>query len=240
MAGHSKWNNIKRRKEAQDAQKGKIFTKFGREIQVAVKEGGPDPEQNASLKDVVTRAKANNMPNANIERAIKKAMGGGMGELEAVTYEGYGPGGVAVMARVLTDNRNRTAGEVRHLFDKYGGNLGTTGCVAFQFNNKGSLILERDKYPDEETVMMDALEAGAADLESSEEGYEILTDPADYHSVRDTLTEQGYEFADMSLGPVATSFVAVSDAEQTEELEKLIAALEDNDDVQDVYHNWDA
>lgn len=239
MSGHSKWNNIKRRKEAQDAQKGKIFTKFGREIQLAVREGGPDPASNATLADAIARAKANNMPNTNIERSIDRAMGGGMGEIEHVTYEGYGPGGVAVMARVLTDNRNRTAGEVRHLFDKYGGNLGTSGCVAFQFQNKGSFILEREKYPDEEKVMMDALEAGADDFVTAEEGYEITTQPADYATVRDTLTEQGYEFADMSLGPVATSFVSVTDEEQVEDLEKLIEALEDNDDVQDVYHNWD-
>ncbi len=240
MAGHSKWNNIKRRKEAQDAQKGKIFTKFGREIMLAVKSGGADPETNAVLKDAIARAKANNMPNANIERSIQKAQGaGGEDQLEDVLYEGYGPAGVAIMVRCLTDNRNRTAGEVRHIFDKFGGNLGTSGCVSFQFERQGSLILERESYPDEDSVLMAAMDAGADDFQSSEEGYEILTSPESYAEVRDQLS-QDYEFLDMSLGPVAQVEVEVTDPEQVEQLEKLIAHLEDCDDVQDVYHNWQA
>ncbi|MDO5733650.1 MAG: YebC/PmpR family DNA-binding transcriptional regulator [Eubacteriales bacterium] len=240
MAGHSKWNNIKRRKEAQDAQKGKIFTKFGREIQVAVKEGGADPESNAALKDAIARAKANNMPNSNIERSIQKALGsGGEDQLEDIIYEGYGPSGVAVMVRCLTDNRNRTAGEVRHIFDKYGGNLGTSGCVAFQFERKGSLIMEREKFPEEEEVMMAALEAGAEDFITSDEGYEIITSADAYPGFRDAMIADGYEFLDMSLGPLANTGVEVSDPEQVEQLEKLLSHLEDCDDVQDVYHNWD-
>lgn len=240
MSGHSKWNNIKRRKGAADAKKGKIFTKLGREIQLAVKQGGPDPELNRALQDAIDRAKSNNMPNDSINRSIKKAAGqDGSEDYVEVIYEGYGPSGVAVMVRTLTDNRNRTAGEVRHLFDKFGGNLGTNGCVAFQFEKKGSLVLERERYEDEEQVMMDALEAGAEDMEASEEFYEITTDADTYHDVVDELKKHGYEFADMSVGPVATTYTSVDDPEVVEQLEKLIEALEDADDVQDVYHNWD-
>ncbi|MDO5737783.1 MAG: YebC/PmpR family DNA-binding transcriptional regulator [Eubacteriales bacterium] len=240
MAGHSKWNNIKRRKEAQDAQKGKIFTKFGREIQIAVRTGGPDPETNASLKDAIARAKANNMPNSNIERSIQRAMGAGSDEqLEDIVYEGYGPGGVAVMVRCLTDNRNRTAGEVRHLFDKYGGSLGTDGCASFQFERKGSFIIEREAYPDEDTVFMAAMEAGAEDFQASLEGYEIICAPEDYTQLNSKLSPD-YEFVDMSLGPIPITTVELKEPEQVEQMEKMIEKLEDCDDVQDVYHNWDA
>ncbi len=239
MAGHSKWNNIKRRKEAVDAQRGKIFTKLGREIAIAVKQGGPDPDSNSSLKDAIARAKAGNMPNDSIQRSINKAAGGdGSDDFAEVVYEGYGPGGIAVMVRTLTDNRNRTAGDVRHIFGKYGGNLGTNGCVAYQFERKGSLILDRELYPDEDQVLIDALEAGAEDVEISDEMFEIITDPAEYHSVLEALTGKNYEFLDLSLAPRPSTWVELSDDEQSKQMEKLIEVMEDHDDVQDVFHNW--
>ena len=180
MSGHSKWNNIKRKKGASDAAKGAIFTKSAKEIMVAVKSGGSDPEGNSRLKDVIAKAKANNMPNDNIMRAIKKAAGAGEGdEYEEIIYEGYGPGGIAIMVRTLTNNRNRTAGDVRHLFDKYGGNMGVSGSVSFLFQEKGSILIDSEEYDDEEKVMMDALEAGAEDFSAEEGYYEVLTAPGD-------------------------------------------------------------
>ncbi len=238
MSGHSKWNNIKRRKGAVDAQRGKLFTKLGREIQVAVKSGGPDPDSNTTLKDVIAKAKANNMPNDSIKRSISRASGAdSTDDYEEVLYEGYGPGGVAVMVRALTDNRNRTAGEVRHTFDKHGGNLGTNGCVAFLFEKKGSLVLDRAEFDDEEQVMMDALEAGAEDIVVDEEMIEIVTSPEDYSAVRNQL-EKNYTFADVSLGPVAITEVELTDDDQIKKMNKLIDMMEDNDDVQEVFHNW--
>lgn len=240
MSGHSKWNNIKRKKGAADAQRAKLFTKIGREIQVAVRAGGPDPDTNSKLKDVVTKAKANNMPNDNIMRSIKKAAGSAEADnYEEIQYEGYGPGGIAFLVRTLTDNRNRTAADVRHLFDKYGGNMGTTGCVSFMFNTKGQIILEKELYDDAEQVMMDVLEAGAEDVEESEDIYIVTTDPDSYHDVLSALEAAGYVPADASLGPVPDNYMEVKDPEVEIQLEKLVDALEDNDDVQDVYHNWE-
>lgn len=239
MAGHSKWNNIKRKKGAADAQRGAIFTKLGREIQVAVREGGADPEANSRLKDVVAKAKAANMPNDNILRSIKRAAGADEGDdYEEILYEGYGPAGVAVMVRTLTDNRNRTAGDVRHLFDRYGGNMGTTGCVSFQFQEKGSILIEKDAELEEEQVMMDALEAGAEDFEEEEEVYAISTAPETYYDVRAALEAKDYTLADASLGPTPITWVESVDAETAVKLEKMIDALESHDDVQDVFHNW--
>ena len=239
MSGHSKWNNIKRRKGAADAQRGALFTKLGREIAVAVKSGGPDPETNRRLKDVVAKAKSNNMPNDSIQRSIKRAVGSAEDDnFEEIVYEGYGPAGVAVMVRALTDNRNRTAGDVRHLFDKYDGNLGTSGCVSFQFQEKGSILIEKELYPDEEQVMMDALEAGAEDFVPEDEVYLITTDPEAYQEVCRVLEEQKYTLADTSLGPVPTTWVEIDDPDVVLRLEKMIDALESHDDVQDVYHNW--
>lgn len=240
MAGHSKWNNIKRRKEAVDDKRGKIFSKMGRELQVAVRSGGPDPESNAILRDTIARAKAYNMPNDSIRRSIERAAGEGGGALlEEIIYEGYGPGGVAVMVRALTDNRNRTAGEVRHIFSKYGGNLGTDGCVAFQFEKKGSLVIEREEGLDEDQVFMDALEAGAEDVDLDDEHIiEISTAPDLYAAVRDALADK-YTFADQGLGQVPTVYVSLTDEEDRDRMEKLIDRLEDNDDVQDIYHNWE-
>ncbi len=240
MAGHSKWNNIKRRKATVDAQKGKIFSKLGREIAVAVKHGGPDPEANSRLADAIARAKASNMPNDNIARSISKAAGSDSGDdFEDITYEGYGPGGVAVMVRTLTDNRNRTAGDIRHIFDKYGGNLGTHGCVSFLFENKGSLILDREIYPDEEQIMMDALEFAVEDIVVTEEMFDIITDPQDYFAALDGLSKKGYEFTDVSLAPQPLSWVELASEEQKLQMEKLITSMEDHDDVQDVFHNWE-
>src|SRR5690554_5215494 len=192
MAGHSKWANIKHRKGKQDAARGKIFTKFGKALAVAAKEGGSDPENNAKLRDIIAKAKSQNMPNDNIERAIKKGAGElGGNNYEEIIYEGYGPGGVAVIVEALTDNKNRTAGDVRYIFDKNGGNLGTTGCVAFLFERKGQIMIEKNDDIDEEELMMTALEAGAEDFVTEDEGYEIITDPNDFGLVRETLEKEG-------------------------------------------------
>jgi len=240
MSGHSKWNNIKRKKGAADAQRGAVFTKIGREIQVAVKNGGPDPEANSRLKDVIAKAKAANMPNDNIQRSIKKAAGASETEnFEEITYEGYGPGGVAVMVRTLSDNRNRTAGDVRHIFDKFGGNMGTTGCVGFLFQEKGTLIIDQADYEDEESVMMDVLEAGAEDFMADSDVYEVTTAPEQYAAVREALEKKGYSFLDVSLGPVPVTWTELTDPDMAEKMEKLIDRLEEHDDVQEVYHNWD-
>lgn len=241
MAGHSKWNNIKRRKGAVDAERAQIFTKLGREIHLAVRHGGPDPESNRALRDAIARAKASNMPNDNISRSIQKASGASDGDnFEEVLYEGYGPGGVAVMVRTLTDNRNRTAGDIRHFFDKFGGNLGTKGSVAYQFETKGSLIVDREVFDDEEQVMLAALEAGADDVVADDEMIEILTTPDDYESVRETLENEGYRFADASVAPVAMTTVQLDDSAMREQMEKLRDALNGHDDVQDIYDNWEA
>lgn len=240
MSGHSKWNNIKRKKGAADAQRGAVFTKIGRELQVAVKNGGPDPETNSRLKDVIAKAKAANLPNDNIQRSIKKAAGAGESEsFEEITYEGYGPGGVAVLVRTLSDNRNRTAGDVRHLFDKFGGNMGTAGCVSFLFQEKGTLILDQEEYEDEETVMMDALDAGAEDFLAEDGVYEITTSPESYQAVRQALEKKKYVFLDVSLGPVPVTWTELADPDMVDKMEKLIERLEEHDDVQEVFHNWD-
>lgn len=240
MAGHSKWNNIKRKKGAADAERGKIFTKIGREIQVAVKSGGPDPESNSKLKDAIAKAKSNNMPNDNIQRSIKKAAGAGDTEnYEEILYEGYGPSGVAVMVKTLTDNKNRTAGDVRHLFDRNGGNLGTNGCVAFMFQDKGHLTVLREDFEDEEQVMLDALVAGAEDFEADEEVYEITTEAGDFETVKDELTQKNYHFEISGVEPTPDNWIKIEDEKAQEQMEKLIDMLEDHDDVQEVYHNWE-
>ncbi|GAA0483373.1 YebC/PmpR family DNA-binding transcriptional regulator [Salinibacillus aidingensis] len=241
MAGHSKWKNIQRRKNAQDAKKGKIFMKYAKDLYVAAKEGGGDPETNPNLRTVIEKAKANNMPNDNIDRAIKKATGGLDGvHYEETVYEGYGPGGIAVMVEVLTDNKNRTASEVRHAFSKNGGNLGENGCVSFMFDRKGYLVVDRSEHDvDEDDLMMDVLEAGGDEMETSEEAFEIYTDAEAFTEVRDTLLEKGYQFdtAEVTMFPQTTS--AVSE-DQQHKMNKLIDMLEDSEDVQDIYHNMDA
>lgn len=240
MSGHSKWNNIKRKKEKTDGQKAKIFTKMGREIAVAVKEGGSaDPASNSKLKDAIAKAKANNVPNDNIERIIKKAAGDGdANNYEALQYEGYGPSGIAVIVETLTDNRNRTAGDLRHYFDKCGGNLGQTGCVGFMFNKRGKLVIEAEGL-DEDKVMEDALEVGAADFAADEDVFEITTEPEDFSAVRDDLEAKGYSFVLAEVQMVPDVLTAITDPDAAQNMEKLLDLLEDNDDVQDVWHNWD-
>lgn len=239
MAGHSKWANIKHKKERSDAKRGKIFTKIGREIYVAVKQGGPDPENNSKLKDVIAKAKASNMPNDNINRSIKKAAGAASGEdYDEIIYEGYGPSGVAVIVETMTDNKNRTASDVRHVFDKYGGNMGTTGCVSYMFDKKGIIVIEKKDGIDEDTIIMAALEAGAEDVTADEEFFEVVTSINDFSNTREEMEKQGFEFLEAQLKMIPQTTVTL-DESSTMTFEKLIDALEDNDDVQNIYHNWD-
>ncbi|MCG8500128.1 MAG: YebC/PmpR family DNA-binding transcriptional regulator [Firmicutes bacterium] len=240
MAGHSKWANIKHKKEKMDAKRGKMFTKIGREIAVAVKQGGPDPNVNSKLKDVIANAKANNMPNDTIMRSIKKASGDVDGaNYEEIVYEGYGPSGVAVIVETMTDNKNRTAGDMRHLFDKYGGNLGTSGCVSFMFDKKGVMIVERPDNIDEDEFMMEAVEAGAEDFSAEDEYFEIITAPEDFSQVREAIEEKGYVFASAGLEMVPQTMTKLTDEDDVKKMSKLVDLLEDNDDVQNVYHNWE-
>ncbi|MFR1510261.1 MAG: YebC/PmpR family DNA-binding transcriptional regulator [Acutalibacteraceae bacterium] len=239
MSGHSKWNNIKRKKEKTDGARAKIFTKIGRELAVAVKEGGADPMVNSKLKDCIAKAKANNVPNDNIERIIKKAAGSADGEkYEAITYEGYGPSGIAVIVETLTDNRNRTAGDLRHYFDKFGGNLGTPGCVSFMFSKKGVIVVEKTDL-NEDKVMEDALEAGALDFLSDENVFEIYTDPDDFSSIREALEKKNYEFVSAEIEMVPSTYSTIVEEENATKMQKLLDTLDDNDDVQNVWHNWE-
>ena len=239
MSGHSKWNNIKRKKEKTDAAKAKIFTKMGREIAVVVKQGGPNPNENSKLKDVIAKAKAANVPNENIERIIKKAAGeGDANNYEELIYEGYGPGGVACIVETLTDNRNRTAGEMRHYFDKCGGNLGQAGSVSFMFDRKGVIVIEAEDL-DEDTVMMDAIEAGAEDFSNEEDVFEITTAPNDLGAVRDALEEKGYAFVSAEVAYIPQTMTALPDEAMCEKMEKLIDMMDENEDVQAFWHNWE-
>lgn len=240
MSGHSKWSNIKRKKEKTDGARAKIFTKIGRELAVAVKEGGgPDPSSNSKLKDCIAKAKANNVPNDNIERIIKKAAGSSDdANYESIRYEGYGPNGVAVIVETLTDNRNRTAGDIRHYFDKCGGNLGTPGCVSFMFSQKGIIIIEKNNL-DEDKVMEDALDSGASDFNAEDDVFEIQTEPGDFSTVRENLENKSYEFLSAEIEMVPSSYTQLSDEESKSKMQKLLDLLEDNDDVQNVFHNWE-
>ena len=238
MSGHSKWANIKNKKEKTDAQKGKIFTKIGREIAIAVKEGGPDPANNSKLRDVIAKAKANNLPNDNIMRSIKKAAGeGGNVNYENCVYEGYGPGNMAVIVEVLTDNKNRTAAEMRHIFDKNGGNMGATGCVSWMFDKKGQIVIERTALLDEDEVMMAALDAGADDFVPQEDAFEVYTDPAAFSAVREALEAAGYEFISAEVAMIPQNYVEITDPEVLVKVQKFMDMLDDNEDVQEVYHN---
>ena len=241
MSGHSKWHNIQAKKGKADAKRGAIFTKIGREIAIAVREGGANPESNGKLRDVIAKAKANNMPNDNIQRSIKKASGEMDGvTYESITYEGYAPGGVAVIADCITDNRNRTASDVRHCFAKNGGNLGTTGSVGFMFDEKGVLVVERTPGMDEEEMMMMALEAGAEDVKTEDEDvFEILTAPSDFSAVREELEKQGLSFLSAEVQKIPQNTVAITDPDILVKVQKMLEMLEDNDDVQNVYHNAD-
>ena len=236
MSGHSKWNNIKRKKEKTDGAKAKIFTKVGREISVAVREGGSDPNNNGKLRDLIAKAKSLNVPNDNIQRIIKKAEGLDKTEFEAITYEGYGPGGIAMMVETLTDNRNRTAADMRHYFDKNGGNLGAMGCVSYLSTKKGMIVLDlEDKDADE--AMMDALDAGAEDFDAGEDMAQVTTDPDMFSDVRQALEDKGYSFLSADIAMIPSTTTALSDEAQMTSMAKLLDALEDNDDVQNVWHN---
>ncbi len=240
MAGHSKWNNIKNRKGKEDAKRGKVFTKLARYIMVAAKEGGGDPDYNPSLKAAIDKAKAENMPNDNIERAIKKGMGEiGSDSYEEIFYEGYGPSGIAIIVSCLTDNRNRTASDVRHAFDKYGGNLGQSGSVSFMFDRKGLIAIERHDEIDEDELTMLAIDLGAEDFVSEESGFEIITSLTDFNSVRNGLSDNGYEFAAAEITFIPQNYVSLTDELDLKNMNKMIDMLEDNDDVQEVYHNWE-
>ena len=240
MSGHSKWNNIKRKKGANDAAKAKIFTKIGREMAVIVKQGGPDPNSNSKLKDCIAKAKAANVPNDNIERIIKKAAGDNdSSNYETIIYEGYGPAGVAVIVECLTDNRNRTAGDVRHFFDKYGGNMGLTGCVSYLFEDKGVIVIEKSDAVNEDQLMEDALEAGAADFVTDDDVYEITTEPDDVYDIADALKAKGYEILSAEATKVPQNYITLTDEDDIKHMAQLLEHLDDCDDVQDVYHNWE-
>ena len=241
MSGHSKFSNIKHKKEKNDAARGKIFTVIGREIAVAVKEGGPDPAANSKLRDVIAKAKANNMPNDTIERGIKKAAG----DVDAVNYvscvyEGYGPGGTAIIVEALTDNKNRTAANVRNAFTKGGGNVGTTGCVSYMFDEKGQILVDKEEYEtDPDDFMMMALDAGAEDFSEEEDSYEILTAPADFSAVREALEAEGVPMAQAEVTMIPQNYVTLTSEEDIKQFERILDLLDDEDDVQSVYHNAD-
>lgn len=238
MSGHSKWANIKHKKEKMDAQKGKIFTKLTKDIIMAAKEGG-DPETNSKLRDAIEKAKANNLPNDNIQRAIKKGTGElSGGNLEEVVYEGYGPAGSAIIVEALTDNKNRTAGDIRHIFDRSGGSLGSTGCVAWMFDKKGIITIEKNENIDEDELAMVAIDAGADDFSSDGDEYEILTDPTNFQAVKDAINKAGYVMSSAEITMIPQNRVKLSDSDY-EKFEKFIEKLEENDDVQEVYHNVD-
>ena len=239
MSGHSKWSTIKRKKEKTDNARAKVFTKIGREIAVVVREGGPDPSSNSKLKDVIAKAKANNVPNDNIDRIIKKAAGEqGGANYENIVYEGYGPKGVAVIVEALTDNRNRTAGDVRHYFDKFGGNMGQNGSVSFLFSKQGVILIESEDV-DEEKLMEDALEAGATDFLTDEGVFEIRTDPYDCGAVSEALAAKGYTFISAEAAYVPSTYVRLTEQEDMINMNKMLDMFEDNDDIQGVWHNWE-
>ena len=240
MSGHSKWHNIAAKKGKADAARGKIFTKLGRELLIAVKQGGPDPAGNSKLKDVIAKCKANNMPNDTINNAIKKASGAGSNaNYEEIVYEGYGVNGVAVIVNANTDNKNRTAADVRHLFDKCGGNLGTTGCVSYMFEKKGVIVIEKAECSmSEDDLMMAAIEAGAEDFSAEGEVYEVTTAPADFIAVTEELEKLGIQFLEAGVQQVPSTYVSL-DEKGAERMQKLIDSLEDLDDVIEVFHNWE-
>ena len=241
MSGHSKFANIKHKKEKNDAAKGKIFTVIGREIALAVKEGGADPANNSKLRDVIAKAKANNMPNDKIERGIKKAAGDvNSVNYEQVTYEGYGPSGIAIIVEALTDNKNRTAANVRSAFTKGNGNMGNSGCVSYMFDKKGQIIIDKEECEmDADDLMMIALDAGAEDFAEEEDSFEVLTDPDDFSVVREALEKEGIPMASAEVTMIPQNYVSLTDENDIKYLNKTLDLLDDDDDVQNVYHNWD-
>ena len=239
MSGHSKWKNIMHKKEKTDAQRAKVFTKIGKEMAVAIREGGADPVSNSKLRDLISKAKANNVPNDNIDRIIKKAMGDNTVNYEEMVYEGYGPCGVAVIVEAMTDNRNRTASEVRHAFDKFGGNLGQSGCVSYLFEDKGVIVIEKDAKIDEDKLMETALEAGAEDFLTEDDCYEIYTETSDVYAIKDALEAAGYTVLSAEEDKVPSNYITLDGEDDIKHMQLLLDALEDNDDVSDVYHNWE-
>lgn len=241
MSGHSKFANIKHKKEKNDAAKGKTFTMIGREIAIAVKEGGPDPANNSKLRDVIAKAKANNMPNDTIDRGIKKAAGdSGNVNYEVVTYEGYGPGGTAIIVDALTDNKNRTAANVRNCFSKGMGSIGTQGCVSYMFDQKGQILIDKEECELEaDDLMMTALDAGAEDFAEEEDSFEITTDPAEFPAVRDALSQQGIVMTQAEITMIPQTYVTLEDEKDLANIQKILDMLDEDDDVQTVYHNWD-
>ena len=241
MSGHSKFANIKHKKEKNDAKKGKIFTVIGREIVIAVKEGGPDPNNNSKLRDVIAKAKANNMPNDTMERGIKKAAGDSNADnYERITYEGYGPSGVAIIVETLTDNKNRTAGNVRSYFTKGSGNIGTPGCVSFMFDRKGQIIIDKEECEmDADDLMMMALDAGAEAFSEEEDSFEVLTDPDEFSTVREALEKEGIPMLEAEVAMIPQTYVELSEEQDIKNLQRTLDLLEDDDDVQYVWHNWD-
>ena len=240
MSGHSKFANIAHKKAANDAAKGKIFTRLGKEIMVAVKEGGPDVNNNSKLRQVVTKCKAANMPNDTIDRAIKKAASTDMSDFESVTYEGYGPNGIAIIVDALTDNRNRTAANVRNCFTKGGGNVGTQGCVAYMFDEKGQIIIDKEECDmDHDELMMTAIDAGAEDFQDEEDSYEVITDPNEFSVVREALEAAGVAMAQAEVTMIPQNYVELTDDEAIKKMNIIIDRLDEDEDVQQVYHNWD-
>ena len=241
MSGHSKFANIKHKKEKNDAAKGKIFTIIGKEIAIAVKEGGANPDNNSKLRDVIAKAKANNMPNDTIERGIKKAAGAAdTVNYESVTYEGYGPSGSAIIVKALTDNKNRTAANVRNAFTKGHGSIGTQGCVSYMFDEKGQILLDKEEVTmDADDLMMMALDAGAEDFNEEEDSFEILTSPADFSAVREALEAEGIPMADAAVKMIPQTYVELTDETDINNLQRILDFLDEDDDVQEVYHNWD-
>ena len=240
MSGHSKFANIAHKKAANDAAKGKIFTRLGKEIMVAVKEGGPDVNNNSKLRQVVAKAKASNMPNDTIDRAIKKAASSDMTDYESVTYEGYGPNGTAIIVEALTDNRNRAASNIRNAFTKGGGNVGTPGCVSFMFNKKGQMIVAKEECDkDADELMMMALDAGAEDFNEEDDCYEITTAPDDFDAVNEALTNDGITFASAEVTMIPQTYVELTSEDDLKKMRRILALLDEEDDVQNVYHNWD-
>lgn len=239
MSGHSKWNNIKHKKEKTDAQRAKVFTKIGKEMSIAIREGGADPASNSKLRDLIAKAKANNVPNDNIDRIIKKASGADAVAYEEIVYEGYGPSGVAVIVECATDNRNRTASDLRHYFDKYGGNLGQSGCVSYMFEDKGVIIILKEDVADEDALMEASLEAGAADFQADDEVFEIYTETSDLEAVRDALEEAGYKIESAEKDKIPTTYVTLESEDDIKNMNLMLEHLEDSDDVSEIYHNWE-
>ena len=240
MSGHSKFANIAHKKAANDAAKGKIFTRLGKELMIAVKEGGPDVNNNSKLRQVVAKCKAANMPNDTIDRSIKMAASNDMSNYESVTYEGYGPNGTAIIVEALTDNRNRAASNIRSAFTKGGGNVGTPGCVSFMFDNKGQMIVDKEEYTgDADELMMMALDAGAEDFNEEDDCYEITTAPDDFDAVNEALTNDGITFASAEVTMIPQTYVELTSEDDLKKMRRILALLDEEDDVQNVYHNWD-